>query len=552
MTRVLRSAAAAAAAAAGAAVAAHDVLQREHALLRNFPVIGHARYLLEAIGPELRQYVVAGNDEERPFSRDQRRWVYASAKLENNYFGFGTDNDIEHTAGYPIIKHRTFGRAVPPSRAARRRRSVGCRARRCSARRAGGAARSGPTRSSTSPAMSFGSLSGAAVEALNRGRGAGRVPAEHRRGRAVARTTATAASWSSRSARRTSAAATSRAASTWRGSRTSSPPRPVRALEIKLSQGAKPGLGGAAARRRRCPRRSPPPAASPQGEDCVSPSRHAEFSDADSLLDWVELLAAETGLPVGIKSAVGDLGFWEELADLMARDRARRRLRDRRRRRGRHRRGAADLHRLGVAAVPARLRPRLPDLRRARPARAGRVRRRRQARPARQRRRRVRPRLRHGQRRPRGDARDRLHPGAEVPHRQLPDRRGDAERVAGPRPRPGAQVGAGGELRQDPAPRPAEGGRGVRRRAPGADRRRRRRDARRPDRRRRPLREVYGYAARLGPAVGGGPGRASYGSWPASRTTPKAAALRPRRLPWGSRRASGPAAGPPGRRPRRA
>jgi hypothetical protein len=41
--------------------------------------------------------VVAGNDEERPFSRDQRRWVYASAKLENNYFGFGTDNDVEHT-----------------------------------------------------------------------------------------------------------------------------------------------------------------------------------------------------------------------------------------------------------------------------------------------------------------------------------------------------------------------------------------------------------------------------------------------------------------------
>ena len=78
-------------------------------------MIGHGRYLLEAIGPELRQYVVAGNNEERPFTRDQRRWVYASAKKENNYFGFGTDNDIEYTAGYPIIKHRTFGRAVPPS-----------------------------------------------------------------------------------------------------------------------------------------------------------------------------------------------------------------------------------------------------------------------------------------------------------------------------------------------------------------------------------------------------------------------------------------------------
>src|SRR5215217_5553419 len=103
------------AAAAVASVAAHDLLQRRHAILRNFPVVGHARYLIERIGPELRQYVVAGNDEERPFSRDQRRWIYASSKLENNYFGFGTDNDIENTVGYPIIKHRTFGPAVPPT-----------------------------------------------------------------------------------------------------------------------------------------------------------------------------------------------------------------------------------------------------------------------------------------------------------------------------------------------------------------------------------------------------------------------------------------------------
>ena len=93
---------------AAAGVAAHDLLQKKHSLLRNYPVIGHARYAIETIGPEMRQYVVASNDEERPFSRDQRRWVYASSKLENNYFGFGTDNDVEHVEGYPIIKHRTF------------------------------------------------------------------------------------------------------------------------------------------------------------------------------------------------------------------------------------------------------------------------------------------------------------------------------------------------------------------------------------------------------------------------------------------------------------
>lgn len=71
---------AAATATALALVGARDLVQKKHALLRNFPVIGHARYLLETIGPELRQYIVTSNDEERPFSRDQRTWIYASAK----------------------------------------------------------------------------------------------------------------------------------------------------------------------------------------------------------------------------------------------------------------------------------------------------------------------------------------------------------------------------------------------------------------------------------------------------------------------------------------
>src|ERR1700756_3088351 len=88
-------------------VAIHDLTQKRHAILRNFPIIGHFRYWLEAIGPELRQYIVTSNDEERPFSRDQRRWVYASAKKENNYFGFGTDNDIERP-GYIIVRHSAF------------------------------------------------------------------------------------------------------------------------------------------------------------------------------------------------------------------------------------------------------------------------------------------------------------------------------------------------------------------------------------------------------------------------------------------------------------
>src|SRR3954447_16629087 len=101
---------------AGAAVAgaaARDLLQREHAIVRNFPLVGRLRYVLESVGPELRQYIVTSNDEERPFSRDQRRWVYASSKREINTFGFGTDNDLEATDGLVVFKQSPFPLGAP-------------------------------------------------------------------------------------------------------------------------------------------------------------------------------------------------------------------------------------------------------------------------------------------------------------------------------------------------------------------------------------------------------------------------------------------------------
>ncbi|GAB3319582.1 FMN-binding glutamate synthase family protein [Geodermatophilus aquaeductus] len=313
----MRGAARAAVAGLGAvaAVAARDLVQREHTLLRNFPVLGHARYLLESIGPELRQYLVAGNNEERPFTRDQRRWVYASAKGENNYFGFGTDNDLEYTAGYPVINHRTFGRAVPPSHPASAA-DVALPSAKVLGGPRGRARAFRPASVVNVSAMSFGSLSGAAVEALNRGAalagclhntGEGGLSVHHRHGGELVFQIGTAY-FGCRDER--GRFDLDRLKDLVAGA-------PVRALEVKLSQGAKPGLGGvlpaakvsaeiAAAR------------GVPEGVDCVSPSRHAEFSDVDSLLDWVELLAAETGLPVGIKSAVGDLSFWDELTERMA------------------------------------------------------------------------------------------------------------------------------------------------------------------------------------------------------------------------------------------
>ena len=90
----------------------------------------------------------------------------------------------------------------------------------------------------------------------------------------------------------------------------------VRAIEIKLSQGAKPGMGGVLPAAKVTPEISAIRGI-PMGKDCVSPSSHTSFRDEDELLDFVEKLADATGLPVGIKSAVGDTSFWTRLAHQM-------------------------------------------------------------------------------------------------------------------------------------------------------------------------------------------------------------------------------------------
>lgn len=298
-----------------AALATYDVLQRKHAIRRNFPVIGNARYLLERIGPELRQYIVTDNDEERPFSRDQRRFIYASSKLENPYFGFGTDNDVENNEGYAILKHRTFAPVSPSTLAHTGEREVLPCAKVIGAAR-GRKHAFRPESLINVSAMSFGSLSAPAVQALNRGcalagalqnTGEGGLSSHHRQGADLIFQIGTAyfgcrdedGSFSLSKLKELVASA------------------PVRAIEVKLSQGAKPGLGGMLPKAKiteeiaqiRGIRRD---------RDCASPSRHAEFNNVDSMLDWIELIAEETGLPVGIKSAVGDMQFWKNLAEQMA------------------------------------------------------------------------------------------------------------------------------------------------------------------------------------------------------------------------------------------
>ncbi|MGW5354775.1 FMN-binding glutamate synthase family protein [Streptomyces sp. NPDC004031] len=303
----------AATAAALALVAARDLVQKKHALLRNYPVVGHARYLLERLGPELRQYIVTSNEEERPFTRDQRTWVYASSKGENNYFGFGTDADVEHMQGHAYLKQRTFAPGLPTSQDPQ--------APLPSAKVLGGprgrAKAFRPASVVNISAMSFGSLSGAAVTALNKGAalagamhntGEGGLSPYHRGGGDLVLQIGTAYFGCRDAEGRFDLARLKDVVASG----------PVRAIEIKLSQGAKPGLGGMLPGAKVTPEIAEIRGI-PVGRDCASPSRHSAFGDVDSMLDFVELVAAETGLPVGIKSAVGERDFWQELAALMAR-----------------------------------------------------------------------------------------------------------------------------------------------------------------------------------------------------------------------------------------
>ncbi len=294
------------------AVAVRDLTQRQHALMRNFPVLAHARYLLETIGPELRQYIVTSNDEERPFSRDQRSWVYASSKQQNNYSGFGTDNDVEHTPGYAIVKHRTFPESLPHDHA-----SGGLPSAKVLGGPRGRAQAFRPASVVNVSGMSYGALSGAAITALNRGAreagclhntGEGGLSSYHQQGGDLVVQVGTA----------------------YFGCRTEDgrfdlaqlvdlvQANPVRAIEVKLSQGAKPGLGGLLPADK-VSREISEIRGIPMGQDCASPARHTAFGDEDSLLDFVEMVADATGLPVGIKSAVGELGFWHRLTRLMER-----------------------------------------------------------------------------------------------------------------------------------------------------------------------------------------------------------------------------------------
>ena len=270
----------------------YDLAQPAHSVRRNYPILGRIRWLFEEVRPELRQYLIEGEHEELPFSRSQRTLAYARAKNENSERPFGTLLDV-YADGYEFIGHST--RPVAPADPATFRIKIGSEA--CEQ----------PYSASifNISAMSFGSLSANAIRALNRGArlggfahdtGEGSISPYHREfgGDLI---------WE--------------IGSGYFGCRkhdgSFDPDKfsaqalvpQVRMVEIKLSQGAKPGLGGIL------------PAAKvseeisrtrgvPMGEDCISPPRHSAFSTPIELLGFVsELRKLSAGKPVGFKLCIG-------------------------------------------------------------------------------------------------------------------------------------------------------------------------------------------------------------------------------------------------------
>ena len=277
----------------------YDLLQRRHAVLRNYPILGHVRYLVESIRPEIRQYLIESDNEQLPFSRTQRSLVYARAKNEASDRPFGTQKDVNQT-GYEFISHSLL--PVVPVSPETFRVEIGGRACRQ------------PYSASifNISAMSFGSLSANAILALNKGARLGNFAHDTGEG-SISRYHLEHGGdliWELGSGYfgcrdENGAFDPDRFAEQAR--------RPqVKMIELKLSQGAKPGHGGILPRHKI----SAEIAATrgiPRDRDCISPARHSTFSTPIELLQFIQRLRElSDGKPVGFKLCLGHP--WEFMA----------------------------------------------------------------------------------------------------------------------------------------------------------------------------------------------------------------------------------------------
>jgi len=267
-----------------------DMFQKKRALRRNFPVIAHARYIFEMIRPEIQQYFVESNIDGRPFNREDRSLVYQRAKGALDSLPFGTQRDV-YEVGYEWINH-----SMVPVDPANKNPRVLIGEGRCAK----------PYSASilNISAMSFGSLSGNAIEALNRGAqagdfahntGEGSISPHHLKGGDLVWQIGTG----------------------YFGCRTPDggfDPEQfrerasldvVKMIEIKISQGAKPGHGGILPAAKITPEVAKIRAV-PLGADVISPPAHSTFSTPKELLEFVaELRELSGGKPVGFKLCVG-------------------------------------------------------------------------------------------------------------------------------------------------------------------------------------------------------------------------------------------------------
>jgi glutamate synthase domain-containing protein 2 len=276
----------------------HDLLQTRYAVLRNYPISAHLRFLLEEIRPEMRQYFFEGEKDGTPFSRDKRAVVYQRAKMVLDKRPFGTQYDV-YAEGFEWLRHSMAPRpvATAPFRV-----------------KVGGPDCPRPYDASifNISAMSFGALSPNAIRALNKGAKAGHFAHDTGEGglSPYHRENGGDIIWEIGSgyfgARNPDGTFSSE-----RFGETAALDE-VKMVELKISQGAKPGHGGVL------------PAAKvsaeisrtrgvPTGQDCISPSSHSSFSTPVGMMEFIgEMRRLSGGKPAGFKLCVGHP--WEFLA----------------------------------------------------------------------------------------------------------------------------------------------------------------------------------------------------------------------------------------------
>jgi glutamate synthase domain-containing protein 2 len=272
-------------------VGVNDLRQSHHSLLRNYPVIGHMRWLFEGIRPEIRQYLIESDQDEEPFSREARSLVYQRAKGVEDKRPFGTRQNV-YAPGYSWLTHSIMAKHLETWDF---RVTVG--AAHC--------AKPYAMSVYNISAMSFGALSANAIMALNKGAKLGRFAHD------------TGEGGISRYHREHGGDLVYQVGTGYFGCRTDAggfdPDKfqqlasadQVKMIEIKLSQGAKPGHGGMLPASKITPEIAKARGV-PMGVDCVSPAVHSAFSTPIEMMQFAgRLRDLSGGKPVGFKLCIG-------------------------------------------------------------------------------------------------------------------------------------------------------------------------------------------------------------------------------------------------------